>query len=74
MRTSRIIEFDGVFIGAAIALPDAQGWRFVSADSRSSGADGRTAATLDDTRVMARRAFVTHRLKLGCQSPDAAAA
>jgi hypothetical protein len=57
MQSSRIIEAQGVFIGAAILLPEAQGWRFVSADSRAAGADGCTAPTLRDAGIVARRAF-----------------
>ncbi len=61
MQTSKIIEVDGVFIGAAISLPESQGWRFVSANERSQSADGATAATLADTSLLARRAFITTR-------------
>jgi len=64
MQSSKIIEVDGVFIGAAVRLPEGGGWRFVSADERSSAADGATAATLEDASMMARRAFVTSRLRL----------
>lgn len=63
MQTSKIIEIDGVFIGAAVRLPEAQGWQFVSADWRAREADGRTAPTLYDTQMLARRAFVTSRGK-----------
>ena len=63
MQTSRIIEVDGVFIGAAISLPEKQGWRFVSADYRTSAADGTTAPTLADASILARRAFVTSALR-----------
>ncbi len=63
MQTSKVIEIDGVFIGAAISLPEARGWRFVSADRRTSEADGRTAPTLNDARQMARHAFFTSAVR-----------
>jgi hypothetical protein len=69
MQTSKVIEIDGVFIGAAISLPEEQGWRFVSADRRTSEADGCTALTLQDTRMLARRAFITHRSRERMDEP-----
>lgn len=59
MQSSKIIEIDGVFAGAAITLPDQSGWRFVSADQRAMQADGCTAPTLQDARMLARRAWFT---------------
>ena len=59
MQTSKIVEIGGVFIGAAISLPESQGWRFVSAHDRTRSADGCTAPTLQDAQVMARRSFLT---------------
>jgi len=61
MQTSKIVEVDGVFIGAAVRLPEAQGWRFVAADHRADEADGRTAPTLYDTQQLAKRAFFLSR-------------
>jgi hypothetical protein len=61
MHTSKIVEVDGVFIGAAVLLPESQGWRFVAADHRADAADGRTAATLHDAQQLAKRAFFTSR-------------
>jgi hypothetical protein len=61
MHTSKIVEVDGVFIGAAIMLPGSQGWRFVAADHRADAADGRTAPTLHDAQQLAKRAFFTSR-------------
>ncbi len=61
MHTSKIVEVDGVFIGAAVLLPGAQGWRFVAADHRADAADGRTAPTLHDAQQLAKRAFFTSR-------------
>lgn len=63
MQNSKVIEVDGIFIGAAIRLPASGGWRFVSADQRTSDADGAIAATLLDTQLLARRAFVTARIR-----------
>jgi hypothetical protein len=62
MQTSKVIEVDGVFIGAAIRLPESQGWRFVSANDRARAADGATAPTLADASLLARRAFITSRV------------
>ncbi len=61
MQTSRIIEIDGVFIGAALRLTDDEGWRFVAADHRAGAADGATAATLAEAQLLARRAFIMSR-------------
>lgn len=61
MQTSKIVEVDGVFIGAAVLLPEAQGWRFVAADHRADSADGRTAPTLHDAQQLAKRAYFTSR-------------
>jgi hypothetical protein len=61
MQTSKVIEVDGVFIGAAVRLPESQGWRFVSANERARAADGATAPTLADASLLARRAFMTAR-------------
>lgn len=72
MQTSKIIEIDGVFIGAAISLPEAQGWRFVSADQRASEADGCTAPTLRDAQMLAKRAFVTSRIRSPSPMPATA--
>jgi hypothetical protein len=61
MQTSKIVEVDGVFIGAAVLLPDSKGWRFVAADHRADAADGRTAPTLHDAQLLAKKAFFTSR-------------
>jgi hypothetical protein len=61
MQKSKIVEVDGVFIGAAVMLPESQGWRFVAADHRADDADGRTAPTLHDTQLLAKRAFFASR-------------
>ena len=58
MRTSKIIEWNGEFIGTAVTLQEAQGWRFVSANHRADGANGRVAATLGEMQAVARRAFL----------------
>jgi len=58
MQDSRIIEVDGVFLGAAVALPDDQGWRFVAANHRVVQLDGRVLASLPDVRRLARQGFL----------------
>jgi hypothetical protein len=58
MQTSRIIEFDGVFIGAAMELPSEQGWRFVAAHPRASRADGTTSPTFEAAQSMAKHVFL----------------
>ncbi len=61
MKTSKVIEMNGEFIGAAIMLPEAQGWRFVSANQRADKADGFVAATLGEMQAIARRAYLAAR-------------
>ncbi len=61
MQTSRVIEVDGVFVGVAVLLPDVQGWRFVAADARAQAADGAVAASVRETQLMAKRAFLAAR-------------
>jgi hypothetical protein len=61
MQKSKIVEVDGIFIGAAVLLPDAQGWRFVAADHRADDANGCTAPTLHDAEQLAKRAFFASR-------------
>ncbi len=63
MQSSKIIEIDGVFVGAALHVSDAQGWRFVAADTRVDGADGVMSASLEDAQMAARRAFFTSRVR-----------
>jgi len=57
MHTSKVIEVDGIFLGAAVMLPQSQGWRFVAADQRVVPLDGIVAETIEDTRRLARRAY-----------------
>jgi hypothetical protein len=57
MHTSKVIEVDGIFLGAAVMLPQDQGWRFVAANERVVPIDGNVAQTIEDTRRLARRAF-----------------
>ena len=71
MQTSKIVEVDGVFIGAAVLLPGAQGWRFVAADHRADAADGRVAPTLHDAQQLAKRAFFTSKSRALGTSPEA---
>ncbi len=58
MQTSKIIEADGVFIGAAMELPSREGWRFVAAHPRASSADGSVFATFEDVRARAKHVFL----------------
>jgi len=58
MQDSRIIEADGVFLGAAVCLPDQQGWRFVAANDRVGAIDGRIATSLPEARRLAKQAFL----------------
>jgi hypothetical protein len=62
MQQSRVIEVDGVFLAAAVALSNAQGWRIVAADPRVVGLDGRIVASLQDARRLARQAFQAARV------------
>ncbi len=57
MHTSKVIEVDGIFLGAAVMLPQQQGWRFVAANERVVPIDGNVAQTIEDTRRLARKAF-----------------
>jgi hypothetical protein len=58
MQDSRIIEADGVFLGAAVCLPDAQGWRFVAANDRVGKIDGVVVPSLPETRRLAKQAYL----------------
>ena len=63
MQSSKVVEVDGVFIGAAVLLPNAKGWRFVAAHARAQEADGVTTPTLREAQHAAKRAFVTSGLR-----------
>jgi hypothetical protein len=62
MQQSRVIEVDGVFLAAAVALSNAQGWRIVAADPRVVGLDGRVVTSLQEARRLARQAYQASRL------------
>jgi hypothetical protein len=63
MQDSRIIEINGVFVAAAVALPGAQGWRIVAANDRVRRVHGAITTTLNEARRLARQAyFATHAL------------
>ncbi len=64
MHTSRVIEIDGEFVGAAVSLPCQAGWRFVAADDRLGGLTGTVAPTFLDTQRLARAALLASRSKL----------
>lgn len=59
MQNSKVIEINGIFLGAAIRLPADQGWRFVAADARAVAADGASAETFTDLRSTVRSAFLS---------------
>ena len=61
MQDSRVIEVDGVFVGAAVALPDAQGWRIVAADQRVGKIDGLVTATIGEAQRLAKQAILAWR-------------
>jgi hypothetical protein len=76
MQKSKIVEIDGVFIGVAVLLSEAQGWRFVAADDRAAGADGCVAPTLNGAQQLAKKAFFSARSPAASVMPsitDAAA-
>jgi hypothetical protein len=77
MHVSKIVEVDGIFIGATLHVPDADGWRFVSTDQRADAADGAVAPTLADAQKLAKRAFLTTRkttTRVLCGGPEASVA
>ena len=57
MKESRIIEVNGIFLGAAVSLADQPGWQFVAADVRAGPANGQIGATYQATIALARQAF-----------------
>ncbi len=61
MLNSRVIEVDGIFLGAAIDLPAQEGWRFVAADTRVIDLNGHVADTLGETQRLARQALLAAR-------------
>jgi hypothetical protein len=61
MLDSRVIEVDGIFLGAAVSLPAQEGWRFVAADTRMGEIDGCVTHSLDETQRLAKRALFAAR-------------
>ncbi|HTZ71535.1 MAG TPA: hypothetical protein VMB71_12850 [Acetobacteraceae bacterium] len=61
MQDSRIIEVDGVFLGAAVSLPDGQGWRVVAADERLARLNGTITDSVQDARRVARQLYLATR-------------
>jgi hypothetical protein len=55
MNQSHVIEVNGVFVGAAVRMPE--GFRFVAVDLRVGDLNGRLAATLDETRRLASSTY-----------------
>ncbi len=72
MQKSKIVEVDGIFIGAGVLLSDAEGWRFVAADHRADEANGCMAPTLHEVQLLAKRAFFSSRSPTGTLRPVAA--
>ena len=59
MQNSKVIEHHGIFLGAALCLPDDLGWRFVAADDRVVLVNGKIGATFGDVQAMVRNAFLS---------------
>jgi hypothetical protein len=62
MQDSRVIEIDGVFLGAAVSMPGVAGWRIVAADARVVKLDGTVAPTLQAVQRLARQAYMSARV------------
>jgi hypothetical protein len=62
MQTSKIIEVDGVFLGAAVALPSQQGWQFIAANGYLTDINGHIASSFIETQRIARQAFLQARM------------
>ena len=59
MLQSHVVEIDGIFVGAAVRLPE--GYRFVAVDVRLDLIDGRVWPTLAELRRHARPTFYSGR-------------
>jgi hypothetical protein len=57
MKDSKIIEVNGIFLGAAIMLRDQGGWQVVAANERVAPADGQVAPTFRDASALVMRAY-----------------
>ena len=57
MQASKIIEVNGIFLGAAVALDNHTGWQIVAADARAGRANGLIGRTYQDAQALARQAF-----------------
>ncbi len=57
MTDSKIIEINGIFLGAAVSLRDQRGWLVVAADARVAPAEGQISATYQDASALARQAY-----------------
>jgi hypothetical protein len=55
MLQSHVVEIDGIFVGAAVRLPE--GYKFVAVDVRLDGLDGRVLPTLAELRRIVRAVF-----------------
>jgi hypothetical protein len=61
VHTSRVIEIDGVFAGAAIGLPGASAWRFVPAHERLAHLSGTIAPSFEEIERLVRGAYFASR-------------
>lgn len=61
MRNSKILVADGVFVGAAVLLPDQAGWRIVASDDRIAAVDGRVVTALPEAERLVRQTFLSGR-------------
>jgi hypothetical protein len=68
MQDSKIIEINGIFLGAAVALSDHAGWQFVAADARVGRADGLIGKTYQEAQALARLAYYTSPRTLGTKA------
>ena len=60
MQNSKVIEHHGIFLGAALCLPDDLGWRFVAAHDRAMPVNGHVGATFGDVQAMVRNAYLSN--------------
>lgn len=63
MQNSRVLVVDGVFLGAAVTVPETGGWRIVAADTRMASVNGREAANWNEVQHLARQAFLNLRVR-----------
>jgi hypothetical protein len=57
MTKSKVIEWNGIFLGAAVSQGGQDGWRVVAANARVAGAEGKVGETFQDASALARQAY-----------------